>query len=50
MLIAVFWLVVAESPAAKGWSFTGTTAIDTVDELLSALPSFALNAKLSGPL
>jgi hypothetical protein len=42
------WLF--ERLMSSGGSFTGATVMLTVATLLSALPSFALNAKLSGPL
>ena len=40
----------AESSTAAGGSLTGRTVRETVAVFESALPSLALNVKLSGPL
>ena len=42
--------VIQLSPAATGASFTALTVIATVATFESAVPSFALYVKLSGPL
>ena len=42
--------VVTAWSVAVGASFTGVTVIDTVATFESAVPSFALKVKLSGPL
>ena len=47
---AVSSSVVALPSSATGASFTGVTVIVTVAVFESAVPSFALKVKLSGPL
>ena len=48
--LAVSSLVETLLFCATGASFTGVTVMLTVATLLSSVPSFVLNVKLSGPL
>src|SRR5262249_34828591 len=50
MVTGVSSLVVTATLLAVGGSFTGFTVMLTVAVLLAAIPSLALNVKLSGPL